>query len=368
MAKFIFQRAHKLRGARSLLPYFVRDMVTEIMKAGYDNSNNSDDNDNNRRIHIQTLSELLVKSFSDTYACITTNTKKSRSQKAKDIDIANEPNRVAAAAAMCNVLALDEFSKQDRSLLWKRSTAFGRPLSAAAYCGQLLVVKGLVKQGMRDYGSEYNLSRTFTPNSFTEAMCHAIEKEHHQIAKYLLNRYGKIFGAVREDCLEKLLPATIKAGNLELLRLLLSARTHAGVRTIYYAFKLSCQADLPQLSRVFFEHGALKVDELVGAFYPSACYPLETAINQDAILVVQELLHLGASPDGPRYVPNHRRPFPSALESRKASICCLLLEGGANPHHVSVTTTMLPQLTTLLRDHRDLRRALALALTYHRSL
>ena len=89
---------------------------------------------------------------------------------AKDIDITNDANRVAAAAAMGSLTVLRRFVKKKCHLRWRISPAVGRPLSAAAYTGQLIVVKQLVEDDIRDYDS-YSYLPQVSPHHHSRMQC-----------------------------------------------------------------------------------------------------------------------------------------------------------------------------------------------------
>jgi hypothetical protein len=93
--------------------------------------------------------------------------------------------------------------------------------------------------------------------------------------------------------------------------------------------------------RVFFTKGMLGVNEVFSRLE----HPLNTAIDYGAVLVVKELLSLGACVDGPSYIDKHSNPLYNSLFQFHDNISCILLEAGADP------LLLLPCIWTRRRLH-----------------
>lgn len=217
------------------------------------------------------------------------------------------------------------FARQDRDCLWLRSMAFGYPLVAAVYAGHLHIVKVLARQVVAN-AMERKRYLSRPRSAFEDAIHMSLERQQKDIFKYLWKKYVKVFGVVSRACIQEWLDTAVRNKDPTIVTSLLRTRHHGGVNCSYRAFQICCSMDDANMARLFFDTGVLKVNEMV-----SNAYPLDSAIKHEASAVVNELLDIGAFPDGPKYNCEMVRPLRTAFNLMNQAIYIILLERGAKP-------------------------------------
>jgi hypothetical protein len=162
---------------------------------------------------------------------------------------------------------------------------------------------------------------------FRQAICTGIELHRFDIVIHLLSTYSDTFGSATEECTKDWLKTALKARDEKTMRILQVFPTQAGTKIFYTAFESSCRLNAPKISRVFFEEERLRLNELC-----LRKYPVLSAMDGKSGHVLQELLDMGANPDGPSYLDSAKRPLRLAMVRGHIEFACQLLQSGANPH------------------------------------
>jgi hypothetical protein len=185
--------------------------------------------------------------------------------------------------------------------LWNSSYAFGYPLSAAAGGNHMKVVEYLVayfKDNYRKYPNEkYDVA-------FMKAIDVSLIRRKSTMTLLLLDVYHHYFPVVPKHHYDKWLAKAVMDSDKRIYIMLRSTLRHdPDVRHDITAFELACKSDSRSTVQWFFDNRILGINQgyLKGNF--TIQNPVSTAVEAGKLAPVEQLLRLGAHPDG---VPNCR--------------------------------------------------------------
>lgn len=237
-----------------------------------------------------------------------------------------ELHKVVAAAAVGNLPLFRQLLQGGPRLLWEKSYAFGYPLAAAAAGNHFDIVKAIIKR----FESVYRQHPAACYEvAFSDAIEASLTRQNFPMSKLLFDVYCQYFPVVPSKQYEKWVSKAVLDSNEDVLLELATLRTELSVGHLAMAFKMICKTSCIDKIKIFFEKGFLDINQ----GYPYHSCPLNTAVIANKYGPVEELLRLGADPDGvftkhPRYLP----PLWYAIDRNNFEIVQALLNYGANPH------------------------------------
>jgi hypothetical protein len=262
----------------------------------------------------------------------------------KGFEATNASNRIAVAAAAGSLETIQNLGQENHRLFWYKSAAFGYPLEAAVYAGHSEIVDFLAHRAVIYMTKVIVKHSGLDLISFRQAIGTGIKLHRVAMVKLLLSTYFEIFGSATVECTRDWLDIALEFRDEECMRILQTIPTQAGTSTFYRAFDSSCKLNASKISRIFFEEGRLRVDELC-----SHTYPVLSAMGDGCRHVLQALLNMGANPDGPFYLGATARPLELAMMRGHMEFACQLLQKGANPH--LVTAPRSGSYVSLFKEH-----------------
>lgn len=326
MALYLSYRTTALQDAYSFLPSFMNRICHAV------GSGLPEDDHQTRRHHRRLLCELLVDG-PNVYSLITTKSPElsvNFSHVAADFrkDVAS--NYIAAAAAVGNLQALQKALGGEPDDVWEDSPAFGHPLVVASAGNHLEIVRAIVKYFENN---QYRTHMAYYESQFYAAIDIALNNRYNDTTiAFLLLRVLHTYGSPVEN--DKLICWMEKAARTE------DGKTIHQVLALKRAFspgpvkqfKDACDSGNLTAVRMFINEGFVPLRCSLSMQYKDT--PIQIAAGSQQPKVVEELLKMGANPDGD-YTPTVRdRPLWIALNEKDRATMKVLLFYGANPEPI----------------------------------
>ncbi|KAH6875038.1 hypothetical protein BKA58DRAFT_114656 [Alternaria rosae] len=218
--------------------------------------------------------------------------------------------------------------------LFRRSYAFGYAIATAAGGNHMRLVLRFLTWVMSNY-------RTVPNDEYDLAIMDAIDASlaggHSDMARLLLEVYHRFFPVIQNDVYNRWLALAVKLPDNRIYKALaFTIRRDPNIRSHIITFKMACRSGDRSMVRMFITSGILDPNQ--GYFeqmvLPSLENALQTAVAAGKVGPVEELLLLGAHPDGLPTAKPRARPLRLALVDDHLEVFRLLLVWGADTQSI----------------------------------
>jgi hypothetical protein len=332
LVTYLIYHTNNLAGAHNFLPDFLNKLLNWLLEG----TPGSTAKDRKRAEYLAVLCESMVKRQPQSIWNLV-STKATSKTNQPDLSLFDNPHRstkIAAAAAVGDLCALRQALPSVKEAIWNRSYIFGQPLALAAAGNHLAIVRAVTHYFEFNQHLKPSCKSEKTCLTFAAAIDAALAGNCTLVAQVLIQIYNAYFPVLPRGQYSIWRSAAVQTGDLNLTRMVMRLKTFENTYTYYTAFQMACQQGNVQAVRIFIEDGHINIDQEIDSRHRQCA--LRYAVEFGDVAVVEELLNMGADPNGPWpgiYLSDTRVPW-CAVERNNAPMLKLLLDRGASPEHV----------------------------------